>query len=320
MALALATFIAVLSLALGTYWLLIVRPQTRVQAQLRTRLRAASQRPTERLQLAKTAERFSAVGPLNAALVRARGVSAPIQRLLARAGLDVTVGTFLLASGCLALAVGLLVAQLTRLGWLGLACGLLAALLPWLLVRYKAARRLATFEEQFPEAIDLIARALRAGHAFPTGLAMVAEESPQPVAGEFRLVYDQQSFGMPMPEALRAFAERVPLLDARFFVTAVLTQREAGGNLAEVLDNLSTVIRDRFRVKRQIRVITAHGRITGFVLAALPPCLAMGFLITAPSHVRMLIDDPLGVQMILVGLALQITGTLIIRRLVKVAY
>ena len=104
------------------------------------------------------------------------------------------------------------------------------------------------FEEQFPDTIDLIARALRAGHAFTTGLAITAEEAPQPVAGEFKLLYDQQNFGMPLSDALKAFAERLPLLDAQFFVTAVLTQRESGGNLAEILGNLANVIRERFKV------------------------------------------------------------------------
>src|SRR5678815_3751936 len=123
----------------------------------------------------------------------------------------------------------------TRLKWLGLGVGCLLAFVPYLFVRFKATQRIRKFEEQFPETIDLIARALRAGHAFTTGLALVAEESPQPVAGEFRLLYDQQNFGMPMAEALKGLAERIPLLDARYFVTAVLIQRESGGNLAEIL-------------------------------------------------------------------------------------
>ena len=162
----------------------------------------------------------------------------------------------------------------------------LLAFVPFLVVRFKATKRMRKFEEQFPEAIDLIARALRAGHAFTTGLALVAEEAPQPVAGEFRLLYDQQNFGMPLPDALKAFAERIPLLDARFFVTAVLTQRESGGNLAEILGNLANVIRERFKVKRQVRVISAHGRITGWVLSGLPPSLAAAFMIIVaePHH------------------------------------
>ena len=128
---------------------------------------------------------------------------------------------------------------------------------------------------------------------------MVADEVPDPVGGEFRLLYDQQNFGMPMPDALRAFAERVPLLDARFFVTAVLTQRESGGNLAEVLDNLGVVIRERFRVKRQIRVVTAHGRITGSVLVLIPVVIVLAMVVVAPDHILTLVQDPLGIQMIM---------------------
>ena len=123
-----------------------------------------------------------------------------------------------------------------------------------------------------------------------------------------------------MPDALRALGERVPLLDARFFVTAVLTQREAGGNLAEVLDNLATVIRERFRVKRQVRVITAHARITGWVLAVLPVALALVLTLLSPQHMSLLWTDPTGIRMVAVALTLQVVGTLIIRKLVDVEY
>jgi tight adherence protein B len=216
--------------------------------------------------------------------------------------------------------VGLLVAWLSRLPWFSAAVGAVAAFIPFAVIRHKAWKRILLFEEQFPEALDLVSRALRAGHAFTTGLAMVAEESPQPVAGEFRVLYEQQNFGMPLPEALRSFAERIPLLDARFFVTAVLTQRDAGGNLAEILDNLASVIRERFKVKRQVRVVTAHARITGWVLSGLPPALAVAFLLTTPSHIMMLVNDPLGVKMIIAAIAMQTAGTLVIRRLVDIEY
>ena len=178
----------------------------------------------------------------------------------------------------------------------------------------------AKFEEQFPEAIDLIARALRAGHAFPTGLLMVADEAPDPIGPEFKLVYDRQNFGMPLNDALKGLAERVPILDARFFATAVLTQRETGGNLSEVLDNLATVIRDRFKVKRQVRVVTAHGRITGWILSALPPGLAVVISFVSPDHMKTMFTDPLGIQMLVVAGTMQVVGTLIIRKLVNVPY
>jgi tight adherence protein B len=182
------------------------------------------------------------------------------------------------------------------------------------------ARRLLRFEEALPEAIDLIARALRAGHALQTGISMAADELPKPMGPEFRTLYDEQNFGLTLPDALRNFARRVPVLDARFFVTAVLTQRETGGNLAEVLDNLSSVIRDRFKVRRQVRVISAHGRITGLVLSLLPPCLAVVIFFVSPDHLLTLMNDPLGIRLITIGFFLQVIGTLLIRRIVKIEY
>ncbi len=198
--------------------------------------------------------------------------------------------------------------------------GLAAGWLPIAFVRFRAERRVRKFEEQFPEAIELIARALRAGHAMTTGLALVAEELPDPVGGEFRLVYDRQNFGMSMPDALRLFAQRVPLLDARFFVTAVLTQRESGGNLAEILDNLGDVIRQRFRVKRQIRVVTAHARLTGWVLTMIPVVIALAMVVVAPDHILTLVNDPLGIQMAVVAFGLWVLGYLAIRKLTDVEY
>jgi len=234
--------------------------------------------------------------------------------------MKITVATLLLSAGVAALATFLIVSYVAGNRWFGLAAGVVGGTIPFLIVRQKKANRLRKFEEQFPEAIDLIGRALRAGHAFTTGLAMVAEEIPKPVGEEFQLLYDRQNYGMPLPDALKAFAARMPLIDARFFVTAVLTQRETGGNLGEVLDNLARVIRDRFRVKRQVRVLTAHGRITGWILAAMPPGLAVAMFVVAPGHMKMLISDPLGVQMIIGALVLQVIGTLIIRKLVNIPY
>ena len=166
----------------------------------------------------------------------------------------------------------------------------------------------------------MIAVSLRAGHAFTTGLLMVAEEVPNPMGAEFRLLYDQQTYGKPVPDVLREFAERVPLLDARIFVTAVLTQRETGGNLAEVLDRLAALIRERFRVRRQVRALSAHGRITGWTLACLPPVLAILLYIIAPSHIRMLVDDPFGRMLTAGAICLQLIGMVAIRRIVNVEF
>ena len=195
--------------------------------------------------------------------------------MITQSGLKVTVGTLLLASALLGCVAYLVVQVSSRIS--PTLASRLRRSAPWCRswsFAWRERSGCGKFEEQFPEAIDLLARALRAGHAFTTGLPMVADEMPDAGRQEFKLLYDQQNFGMPLRDAMKGFAERIPLLDARFFVTAVLTQRETGGNLVEVLDNLASVIRDRFKVKRQVRVLTAHGRITGWILAGLPPALA----------------------------------------------
>jgi tight adherence protein B len=316
-----ATFIVIAALVVGIYWVMMERPEAREQGELQKRLRAATgPRGAARIDFVKEAEKTSGLKAFDALLARASVLTGSLQRLLAQADMKTTVGGLLLLSLFLFLGAWLVVGTLTRLSWLGAGVGAVLAWLPYFVVKQKAARRMRTFEEQFPEAIDLIARALRAGHGFTTGLSIVAEEAPQPVAGEFRLLYDQQNFGMPLGDAMRSFAARIPLLDARFFVTAVMTQRESGGNLAEILGNLANVIRERFKVKRQVRVISAHGRITAWVLSGLPPCLAVAMMITTPSHMMTLFTDPMGHYLIFAGLFLQITGTLIIRKLVNVEY
>ena len=140
------------------------------------------------------------------------------------------------------------------------------------------------------------------------------------MAAEFKRLYDQQNYGLALPDALKDFANRVPIIDARFFVTAVLTQREAGGNLAEVLDNLSAVIRERFRIQRQLRVKTAHGRLTGLVLASLPPAMCVLIAVRAPEQLKLLISDPLGIRMVAVALGLQLVGVFLIRTITKIEY
>jgi tight adherence protein B len=314
-----AVFALVLAIIVGAYWTFVVRPEGHDERALWTRLKA---RRTGVLPagFVKARQQMSAVGPLDGALLRWQSALDPLTRLIAQAGLSITVGTVLLAAVFLALVTGGLVAFFASSTLLAIAAAAAAALMPIVYVRRAARRRLATFEEQFPEAMDLIARALRAGHALNTALQMAGDEIADPVGVEFRTLFDQQNFGMSIPEALRAFAIRVPLVDARFFVTAVLTQREAGGNLAEVLDKLAAVIRDRFQVKRQVQTISAHGRITGFVLGFLPPTVALILFIIAPEHMHLLVSDPIGVDMVIAAVVMQVIGVLIIRRIVDVEY
>jgi tight adherence protein B len=322
MAIVLATFITILGIVLGAYWFFVVRVDQSAEVALRKRLKpeGAAQTAAKPSKLLKPAERLSQMAQLNTVLGSMGRFTAPMQRNITQAGLSLTVGTLLLSAGCFAFAGYLLVLLLTFNSIAAYVAGGLLFFIPFMYVKFKKSRRLGKFEEQFPEAIDLISRALRAGHAFTTGLAMAAEEIPVPVGQEFKLLYDRQAFGMPLPDALKAFAARIPLIDARFFATAVLTQRETGGNLGEVLDNLASVIRERFKVKRQVRVLTAHGRITGWILAGLPPALAGAMFVVAPGHMKLLTSDPLGVQMIIGALVLQVIGTVIIRKLVNIRY
>lgn len=316
------TFGVTLAIVLGAYWFFVLRVDQSEDAALRQRLKPEGT-PTEvpkQFRLLKPAERLSHMPQLDSLLGQMGRVTAPIQRDITQAGMTITVGTLLLTAASLSLLGFFVVKTIAFNTWMGIGAGVLLFFVPFWFVRFKKNQRLRKFEEQFPEAIDLIARALRAGHAFTTGLAMTAEEIPAPVGEEFKLLYDRQNFGMPLPEAMKAFAARVPLIDARFFVTAVLTQRETGGNLSEVLDNLASVIRERFKVKRQVRVLTAHGRITGWILAGLPPSLAAAMFILSPGHMKILTGDKLGVQMIIAGLALQVIGTVIIRKLVDIRY
>jgi tight adherence protein B len=190
--------------------------------------------------------------------------------------------------------------------------------LPFMFLRYKRTKRLRAFEEAFPEALDLISRALKAGHAFATGLKMVADEMSEPVGPEFRKTFDEQNFGLPLKDALENLTLRIPLLDMRFFATAVLIQRETGGNLSEILENLAHVVRERFKILRQVRVYTAHGRLTGYVLLALPAVLAIALSFINPEHMNMLFRERMGQMMLMVAIVMQSIGFIWIKQVVKI--
>jgi tight adherence protein B len=196
--------------------------------------------------------------------------------------------------------------------------GVVGSMLPTLFLKRRRSTRLKRFEEQFPEALDLLSRAIRAGHAFQTAMGMCADELPAPVGIEFRKSFDQQNFGLPLKDALNELAERVPILDVKFFVTAVLIQRETGGNLAEILDNLAHVVRERFKILRQVRVHTAHGRFTGYVLLALPAALAAVLAWMNPDHMDLLFKEKMGQMMIMAAIVMQTVGYFWIRQVIKI--
>jgi tight adherence protein B len=195
---------------------------------------------------------------------------------------------------------------------------LLGLILPYFYISYRRNKRFEKFEELFPEAIDTLARAVRAGHAFTTALEMISDEVAEPVGSEFRKLYEEQKFGLPVRDALMNFADRIPLVDLKFFVTAVMLQRETGGNLAEILDNLSYVIRERFKIQRQVRVYTAQGRLTMALLMAMPPIIVTVMLILNPGFIHPLFADPIGHTLVAAGVALQTIGYFVIRKIIKI--
>ena len=235
-----------------------------------------------------------------------------------QSGVNISIsGLFLLAGAC-ALIFGFIAASALRLtvGWVG--GGILGAWLPFVFLRVKRTRRLRTFEEAFPEALDLVSRALKAGHAFATGLKMVADEMPEPIGPEFRKTFDEQNFGLPLKDALANLTVRIPLLDVRFFSTAVLIQRETGGNLSEILENLAHVVRERFKILRQVRVYTAHGRLTGYVLLGLPVFLAIALAFINPEHMELLFKERMGHMMLGATVIMQTVGYFWIRQVIKI--
>jgi tight adherence protein B len=241
-----------------------------------------------------------------------------LQKVLAQGSLDVRAGNFLMlcvASALVLALVAFIAGGSLLFAWVGLVLGFF---LPYAYATHMRKKRFQKFEEKFPEAIDTLARAVRAGHAFTTALEMIANEVSEPVAGEFRQLYEEQKFGLPVRDALLNLADRIPLVDVKFFITAVMLQRETGGNLAEILDNLSYVIRERFKILRQVRVHTAQGRLTMVLLMALPPTIVVIMQILNPGFIRPLFADPIGHALIVGGITLQTLGYFVIRRIIRI--
>jgi tight adherence protein B len=262
-------------------------------------------------------EQLSKIPAFDNLLRRSSRVSA-IQEALTQAGMKYRAGNFLLLCTLCGTVLGLVATLYTHNPAIGWAALVLGAFLPYSVVSYQRQKRFEKFEALFPEAIDTLARAVRAGHAFTTALELISSEVAEPLAGEFRKLYEEQKFGMPVRDALMNLTQRVPLVDVKFFVTAVMLQRETGGNLAEILDNLSYVIRERFKIQRQVKVHTAQGRMTMALLMAMPPAVVTILLIFSPEFVRPLFYDPLGHILLVSSIALQTIGYFVIRKVIKI--
>ena len=241
-----------------------------------------------------------------------------VRQFVGQAGWKIRPAKLILISGVLGLGAYWAAGLYFHNPLISLVMGGGAGFAPWAALLLARSRRLRAFEKSFPEAIDLLGRAVRAGHAFTTGLEMVTQEFPEPVAGEFRITFEEQKFGLPLRDALLNLTDRIPLLDVRFFVTALLVQKETGGNLAEILDKLAHVVRERFRILGEIRIKTAQGRLTAGLLLALPPALGLLLRAINPEYMRPLFEDPWGPWMIGTAALLQVIGGLILWRIVSI--
>jgi tight adherence protein B len=315
---ALVVFVLV---AAGVFALASLLDERRSHARvLRERLstvqHAAERQPSEELALLRD-ELLSEIPALNRMLQRSASISR-LQHMLNQADVKIRAGKFLIftiGSGALIGLAVLFITDSPLFAGLGLLLGLF---IPYMYVSFERTRRFHKFEELFPEAIDTLARAVRAGHAFTTALELIANEMGEPVSGEFRKLFEEQKFGLPVRDALLNFAERMPIVDVKFFVTAVMLQRETGGNLAEILDGLSYVIRERFKILRQVRVYTAQGRLTMMLLMALPPLIVVTMLVLNPDFIKPLFYDKMGHAMIVAGITLQTIGYFLIRKIIRI--
>jgi tight adherence protein B len=253
-------------------------------------------------------------------LVSRFNLESRLQEMLEQAGTKMTVARLLQTCLLAGMAAGgvawfLLPAHLRAFAWLALAAG---SAIPILLMARKRTRRLRQFEEQFPESLEFVARSMRAGHAFSVSLEMIHREFQEPLAGEFRRTFEEHNLGLPLDVALQKLAKRVPSLDVHFFVSAVLLQKRTGGNLAEILDKLAYVIRERFKLRGKIRAISAHGKMTGTALTCIPVGVAVMMFYVNPDYIRFFFLDDVGNLMLGAAVLLQLIGYAVIRKIVSI--
>jgi tight adherence protein B len=315
---ALLTFIGVMVIFL-VFWLLLGGATTQEVVRQRMESVQSAERRTGSgldLQLVRD-EALSGVPLLNRLMMRLSW-SGRLQSMIIQAGIRTRPGKVLLISGVAGLATYLVVGWVLGQSSMAAIAALVAVTVPVAVVAIKRRRRMRQFEQSFPEALDLLGRAVRAGHAFTTGIEMVATESPEPVSGEFRTTFEEQNLGLPLRDALLNMAQRVPLVDVRFFATALLVQKETGGNLAEILDELARVMRERFRIHREVQVKTAQGRLTAAILIALPIGMLVVMKVLNPGYIDVLFTDPIGPKILAGAALLQIIGSVILWKIVHI--
>ena len=312
-------FIGVFALTAGLVYALTrgsARRSKRVAAVLESALANSHEKAAEIDLNFRKSDLLSAVPWLNRKLLKL-DLAERLQALIAQAGLKWTAGKLILLSLAAFAGVFYLVHLRTGAAIFSLLCGLAAGAAPFGYVAFKRHQRFAKFEKGLPDTLDLMVSALRVGHSFSAALSLVTRECPDPVASEFRICFDEQNFGLELRVALENLVARVPIQDLRIVVTAILIQKESGGNLSEVLEKTAYVTRQRFRLKRQIQVHTAQGRLTGLILTLLPVVLGIGLYLVNPSAMSLLWTRPIGIKLMYAAGAMLTAGTLIIQKIVR---
>jgi tight adherence protein B len=288
----------------------------KVLAALDSAIASDGRKPAEKTINFRKSELLSAVPWLNKSLLKV-DLAEHLHRLLSQADLKWTAGKLLLL--CLASFAGTyyLIHLRTKSLIFALLCGGVVGFAPLGFVMLKRAQRFGKFEKALPDALDMMVSALRVGHSFSAALSLVTRECPDPLASEFRTCFDEQNFGLELRAAMENLITRVPLQDLRIAVTAILIQKESGGNLAEVLEKTAYVIRQRFRLKRQIQVHTAQGRLTGLILTLLPVVLGIGLYIVNPVAMSLLWTRPIGIKLLYAAGGMLVVGTALIQKIVR---
>ena len=300
------------------YFSLQLRRREQSTELLRERIGVTRERPEEWVQLqVERDERLSAI-PIVDKILRSLSIARRLELMLYQAGMSMRVGTFLLMIAFCGVAGYSVGAAVFHHALHGLVLMAVLMFLPFLVVNYKRSVRQRQFAEEFPDALDLLVSALRAGISFSAALQIVADESPEPVRSEFAIVVEEQALGMDLREALTNMANRVGSLDLKFFATAVVLQRTAGGNLTEVLDNTGRLIRDRFRILGDIKTFTSAGRLTGLILSVLPAGMCLFMVMIAPDYFHKMWDHPQGRTILGAAFLLQLLGWLTIRKIVNI--
>jgi tight adherence protein B len=286
------------------------------RANLETALASRTRSSSDQIVDVRKSELLSAVPWINRWLLQLE-LAPRLRTLLHQANLQWTVGRLLIISAICFVVPAYLVYLRTEAVVLAILIGVVAGYLPFALVLQRRSARFAKFDQGLPEALDLMVSALRAGHSLVAALRLVAYESTDPIGTEFRICFDEQNYGLELRTAMENLVTRVPLQDLRIVSTAILIQKESGGNLAEVLEKAAYLIRERFKLKRQIRVYTAQGRLTGWILTILPPLLGVALYLVSPNTMSILWTRKIGIEMLYTSVGMTILGAVIIRKIVN---